>query len=70
MSDVCNIAGYDLDRIEEKIDNLTTAHNEMVEKVNATIGAIEPHLKEIAPLVDAIANNPMFKMFTGTKGKK
>lgn len=59
-----------LDALHDKVDNLATSHSGMVEKVTAIIDGMEPHLKEITPLIDAIANNPMFKMFTGTKGTK
>jgi hypothetical protein len=56
-------------RIEEKIDNLTAAHSATVTQVDSLVKAVEPHIAEIAPMIDAIANNPMFRMMTGGKKK-
>jgi hypothetical protein len=56
-----------VDEVNAKLDALMLAHNEMVEKVNGLITSVEPHLADLGPLIDAIASNPVFRMFTGGK---
>ena len=58
-----------LTRIEQKLDMLIDAHNDMVVKVNDIIENVKPHLDDIGPMLDAIANHPMLRMFVGGSKK-
>jgi hypothetical protein len=57
------------EQIYALLTQLVASHNEIVDKVNNLITTVEPHIAEIAPTIDAIANHPMLKMFIGKKGK-
>jgi hypothetical protein len=59
-----------LDDVMVELAKFRAEHTAMVEQVQKLIASVEPYIKDIAPMIDAIANNPMFKMFTGTKGSK
>jgi hypothetical protein len=56
--------------IEEKLDNLIAGHSEVVTKVNDVLTNLAPHLEAVGPMIEALANNPMFKMLAGGGGKK
>jgi uncharacterized protein YoxC len=56
--------------LTSSLDSLHDKYDVMVARVQTITDNIEPHLKEVAPLIDAIANHPMFRMFTGTKKRK
>lgn len=56
--------------IDAKIDALSAAHSETVGNVDALVKKVEPHLAELGPMIDAIANNPMFKMLAGGSKKR
>jgi hypothetical protein len=58
---------HTLDSIEGKVDTFVEAFDKTLENVNAVIAKIEPHLENLGPMIDSLANNPMFRMFTGGK---
>ncbi len=56
-----------LDRIEAMVKSMLEAHNDVVEKVNRLMTEVAPHLADIGPMLDALAESSIFRMVTGVK---
>lgn len=59
-----------LERVLVELKEVRREHNETVAKVNAFLEGLAPHLEQIAPMIDALAQNPMFRMLAGGGKKK
>jgi hypothetical protein len=53
-----------------ELKSVRVEHAETVAKVNGLLEGMAPHLEQVGPMIDALANNPMFRMLAGGGGKK
>jgi hypothetical protein len=52
-----------------EVAEIRKEHNETVARINGLLETLMPHVEQVGPMIEALANNPMFKMLAGG-GKK